>query len=236
MSILDKWILTRAKKIENRKKLEEDLFRNSRDEIRNSRNLASEILRRKILKESNKILSTNSHINPGDNAILNVYSLGREGANGWDGGPASLIKNIPESELENPVTVKITEIYTDLSLADERVDMFLDHVEEKIKILVKNEDSLISSFESWLNNRSSKYTFDNIYGIYRTAYFEYSGSFKPKWGLSVNSFLKEGTPEYEKTYSLWKRELDLNRKISMLSKELADLNIEREEIKREIFN
>lgn len=234
MSLLDKWILSRAKKIEAKKKALYESETKKRKTISDSMKLVKEILIRRINKEAKELADIETHINIGDKAILNVYSLGgKNGSNGWDGGTSSLIKNIPKEELNEPVIVEISEIYIDTSLAEERVGRFVDNLDNDLLLLIMNDEKLVfEEYTYWLINRTGS----SDYGLYKTAYFKYEGTFQPKWGLNIDSFLKEGTPEYKKTYSLWKRELVLNSKIEKLKGQLKKLDTEREKIMNELVN
>jgi hypothetical protein len=234
MSLLDKWILSRAKKIEAKKKALYESETQKRKTISDSMKLVKEILIRRINKEAKELADIETHINIGDKAILNVYSLGgKNGSNGWDGGTSSLIKNIPKEELNEPVIVEISEIYIDTSLAEERVGRFVDNLDNDLLLLMMNDEKLVfEEYTYWLINRTGS----GDYGLYKTAYFKYDGTFQPKWGLNIDSFLKEGTPEYKKTYSLWKRELALNSKIEKLKDQLKKLDAEREKIINELVN
>jgi hypothetical protein len=234
MSLLDKWILSRAKKIEAKKKALYESETKKRKTISDSMKLVKEILIRRINKEAKELADIETHINIGDKAILNVYSLGgKNGSNGWDGGTSSLIKNIPKEELNEPVIVEISEIYIDTSLAEERVGRFVDNLDNDLLLLMMNDEKLVfEEYTYWLINRTGS----GDYGLYKTAYFKYDGTFQPKWGLNIDSFLKEGTPEYKKTYSLWKRELVLNSKIEKLKGQLKKLDAEREKIMNELVN
>lgn len=234
MSLLDKWILSRAKKIEAKEKALYESETKKRKTISDSMKLVKEILIRRINKEAKELADIETHINIGDKAILNVYSLGgKNGSNGWDGGTSSLIKNIPKEELNEPVIVEISEIYIDTSLAEERVGRFADNLDNDLLLLMMNDEKLVfEEYTYWLINRTGS----SDYGLYKTAYFKYDGTFQPKWGLNIDSFLKEGTPEYKKTYSLWKRELVLNSKIEKLKTQLKKLDAEREKIMNELVN
>ena len=234
MSLLDKWILSRAKKIEAKEKALYESETKKRKTISDSMKLVKEILIRRINKEAKELADIETHINIGDKAILNVYSLGgKNGSNGWDGGTSSLIKNIPKEELNEPVIVEISEIYIDTSLAEERVGRFVDNLDNDLLLLIMNDEKLVfEEYTYWLINRTGS----GDYGLYKTAYFKYDGTFQPKWGLNIDSFLKEGTPEYKKTYSLWKRELVLNSKIEKLKGQLKKLDTEREKIMNELVN
>lgn len=234
MGLLDKWILSRAKKIEAKEKALYESETKKRKTISDSMKLVKEILIRRINKEAKELADTETHISIGDKAILNVYSLGgKNGSNGWDGGTSSLIKNIPKEELNEPVIVEISEIYIDTSLAEERVGRFVDNLDNDLLLLIMNDEKLVfEEYTYWLINRTGS----SDYGLYKTAYFKYEGTFQPKWGLNIDSFLKEGTPEYKKTYSLWKRELVLNSKIEKLKTQLKKLDTEREKIMNELVN
>jgi D-ribose pyranose/furanose isomerase RbsD len=58
----------------------------------------------------------------------------------------------------------------------------------------------------------------------------------PNGVLNVDSFLKEGTPEFYKTFELWSREIEINQKKKSLNRELADLATEMRKIDEEHRN
>jgi hypothetical protein len=233
MGILDKWVLKRAEKIQaaDKAKREEQqrLYSERMEHSRKIRNEANEILRKFIDEKAEEFEKTPCHIEVGQTAILNIYSIGRNGNNGWDGGPRSLLNNL-ESKIKEPVTVKITEIYVDKSLAEEIMDKYLEnHSQERLEELLKRE-ALVGDYRVWLGIRKRSQSLGNGYGLYRTALFDTDGEFKPKWGLNTDSFLPYGSKEYQETYDVWAREIDLYR-----NKEMIDLRIkELEQQKRDI--
>jgi hypothetical protein len=243
MNIINKWILNSAEKIKK-----------SQDEIK-KRELKSKedynlvlTSHRKLLKSSIEEMindfakeyeSNPEHIEVGDNAIMNYFSIGREGRNGWDGGVSSLLNHIPQQERTSPVTVKITKLYVDLSLANEYIDrFFINHCDEWLHKNI-TVGAVKKFFIQWrqviTNDVSSKklYTDRELIGLYKTAHFDYDGSFKPKWGLNINSFLKEGTPEYYKTYEMWAREIVINIQREEVNQKLKELNDEMKKIDEE---
>lgn len=233
MGILDKWVLKRAEKIQaaDKAKREEQqrLYSERMEHSRKIRNEANEILRKFIDEKAKELEKTPCHIEVGQTAILNIYSIGRNGNNGWDGGPRSLLNNL-ESKIKEPVTVKITDIYVDESLAEEIMDKYVDnHSQERLEELLKTE-ALVKNYQVWLEIRKKSQSLGNEYGLYRTALFDTDDEFKPKWGLNIDSFLPYGSKEYQETYNVWEQEIDLYR-----NKEMIDLRIkELEQQKREI--
>jgi predicted transcriptional regulator len=196
---------------------------------RKIRNEANEILRKFIVEKAKELEKKPCHIEVGQTAILNIYSIGRNGNNGWDGGPRSLLHNI-KSKIKEPVTVKITDIYVDESLAGEIMDKYLEnHSQERLEQLLKRE-ALVGDYQVWLEIRKKNQSLGNEYGLYRTALFDTDDEFKPKWGLNTDSFLPYGSKEYQETHNVWAQEIDLYRK-----KEMVDLKIkELEQQKRDI--
>jgi hypothetical protein len=233
MGILDKWVLKRAEKIQAAEKAKREeqqrLYSERMEHNRKIRNEATEILRKFIDEKAKELEKKPCHIEVGQTAILNIYSIGRNGNNGWDGGPRSLLHNI-KSKIKEPVTVKITDIYVDESLAGEIMDKYLEnHSQERLEQLLKRE-ALVGDYQVWLEIRKKRQSLGNEYGLYRTALFDTDDEFKPKWGLNTDSFLPYGSKEYQETHNVWAQEIDLYRK-----KEMVDLKIkELEQQKRDI--
>lgn len=231
MKLFKSWILRKAEEIKakeeeaaaNQRKLQEELWESDRLLVRS--------LKDTIYVELDKIaeakLSEPCHIAVGDRVIINYFSIGREGRNGWDGGPTTLLTNIPENERNTPVTAIITDLYVDKSYAHELIDKFFEN--HRAEWLRKNVNVKVETawyvYAKWLAARSSQLLGDR-FGLYKTAHFDYEGSFKPKWGLNVDSFLKEGTPEFDKTYDLWSREIEIIKKRAELKKDLDALEAE----------
>lgn len=233
MGILDKWILKRAEKIQaaEKAKIDEE-SKKAKDKWEAYRKLkkdASEAIMELINEKAAEMEKAPCHIEIGQTAILNIYSLGRNGNNGWDGGPRSLLNNL--KSVKEPVTVKITEIYVDTSLADVIMSKYLDnHSEERLRQLTER-GAIKSDYQVWLGARNrSDNKLGDTYGLYRTAHFDTDDEFKPKWGLNVDSFLPFGSAEYQEAYNVWAQEIDLYR-----NREMIDLKIkELEQQKREI--
>ena len=233
MGIFDKWILKRAEKLqaaEKAKRDEESKKANDKWEAyRKLKKDAYEAIMELINEKAAEMEQTPCHIEVGQTAILNIYSLGRNGNNGWDGGPRSLLNNL--KSIKEPVTVKITKIYVDTSLADEIMSKYLDnHSEERLRQLMER-GAIKGDYQVWLGirNRSNNKLGDE-YGLYRTAHFDTDDEFKPKWGLNVDSFLPFGSVEYQETYNVWSQEIDLYKNREMLDLRIKELEQQKREI------
>jgi hypothetical protein len=243
MNIINKWILNRAEKIKkSQDEIEKQELKTKQDYnlvLKSYKNLLKSSIKEMINDFAKEYESNPEHIEVGDGAIMNYFSIGREGRNGWDGGVSSLLNHIPQQERTKPVTVKITKLYVDHSLSDEYIDrFFVNHSDEWLHKNITVE-SVKKFFIQWrrtiTNDVSSKkvYTDRELIGLYKTAHFDYDGSFKPKWGLNINSFLKEGTPEYYKTYEMWAREIVINIQREEVNQKLKELNDEMKKIDEE---
>lgn len=232
MGILDKWVLKRAEKIKSDEKAKQEeqerLYTERMEHSRKIRKEVKETLEKLIDEKAKELEKTPCHIEVGQTAILNIYSIGRDSNNGWDGGPRSLLNNL-KTKIKEPVTVKITKIYVDRSLAEEIMDKYIDNQSyERLQQLLLMK-KLQDDYQTWIGIRRKGSLGDN-YGLYRTALFDTDDEFKPKWGLNTDSFLPYGSKEYQETYNVWAQEIDLHR-----NKELLDLRIkELEQEKREI--
>ncbi len=242
MTIFKKWILRKSDEIRAKEKAEREAEIKTIEDFNEKSKLHRRQLRTAIESEIEKLaaekMSEPCHIKVGDTAILNYYSIGRESRNGWDGGVSSLLNHIPKEERTAPVKVKITEIYADTSLAYDRVDKFFEYFSYNQTNLIKL-DAAWYSYVKWMEDSYSGVkslpTFDR-FGLYKTAKFEYTGSFQPKWGLNIDSFLTEGTPEAEKTFELWSLEIEINQKRSKLAAEMEVLKAEMRKIDEEYIN
>lgn len=246
MNIINKWILNRAEKI---KKVQDEIKKQelkSKEDydliLKSHKKLLKSSIEEMINDFAKEYESNPEHIQVGDGAIMNNYSIGREGRNGWDGGVRSLLEHIPQEERTKPVTVKITKLYVDLSLSDEYVDKFFNEFNESFLYRNITVETVKQFFIQWRRNITNDvssvkvYTDRELIGMYKTAHFDYDGSFKPKWGLNINSFLKEGTPEYDRTYEIWAREIDINIKREELNQKLKELDDEKKQIDEEYRN
>jgi hypothetical protein len=215
---------------EKRRKYEKEKEREGiQDFYTRTKKEANDILRGFIRGKSEFLSQTPCDIKIGDTVILNKYSLSKEGNNGWDGGPNMLLGYL--KDIKAPVVMKITDVYVDLSLASEKIDRFLNsHPIDSIRkmidwgVLVENFEDLIKSGDNPICDK---------YGLYRTAHFEYDNEFKPRWGLNVNSFLLEGTEEFDITYAHWKLEIELKEKQKDINDQIKSLNERKENIKKE---
>ena len=238
MNIFDKWALRRVEKI---KKLESE-EQKKRDNIqinhKEHRNAIKKIIESEVDKIAQDYDKENVHIKVGDLTILNYYSIKYPGTNGWDGGCNSLIRHIPKNERTKPITVIISRIYVDKSFSDELIDMFFNnHSNEWLSHNVKLE-SAWGIYFTWLKHKRKSENMNSreLLGLYKTAHFDYEGSFKPKWGLNVYSFHLEGTLEFQKTYDLWVREIEIDLKRAELNSKLEELKNEMKFIDEEYRN
>jgi hypothetical protein len=237
-NFLDKWALKRAEKIKQKEALEQkEREEQSRKYSDHKAKIENEI-RKNIHALMEEYEKGEEHIKVGDRAILNYFSIKYPGRNSWDGGVGSLLNNIPAEERIAPVVVKITKMYVDSSFSNELIDRFFDNFSlDWLYYTYKVEDAW-QCYLNWRKHALKKNGEDieslsKVIGLYKTAHFEYEGSFKPKWGLNINSFHREGTPEFEKTFELWSREIEINRKKQELNLELQKLEAEMKQIDEE---
>ena len=232
MGIFDNWILKRSEKIKDKQKaIKDEEHRQYVEEIEAGRKInqeARDILNKLVSEKEDEFNKQPCHIEVGQTAILNIYSLGRRGDNGWDGGPRSLINNLKQKP-SKPVTVKITSIYTDTSLAQELIDRFLNYYSTELIQGYLREEVLERTYINWLNRRSLG-SLGDLFGLYKTAHFDTDDEFKPRWGLNVDSFLPEGSNEYEETYQVWAQEIELYTNREMIDLRIKELEAEKRAI------
>jgi len=239
MKIFDNWALKRAEKIKHREALEQREREETSKKHSDHRSKIEYEIRRHISALMEEYEKMECHIEVGDRAIMNYFSIKRPGRNSWDGGVASLLDRIPKEERTQPVIVNITKLYVDTSFSNELLDrFFLEHSSEWLFESCKVENAW-KSYQAWrrhhLSRAREKALNDvQMVGLYKTAHFDYEGSFKPKWGLNVNCFHKDGTPEFENTFNLWSREIEINRKKEEVRKELQKLEEELQKLEEEI--
>jgi hypothetical protein len=135
MNIINKWILNKAEKIKkSQDEIKKQELKSKQDYelvLKSHKNLLKSSIKEMINDFAKEYESNPEHIEVGDNAIMNYFSIGREGRNGWDGGVSSLLNHIPQQERTSPVTVKITKLYVDHSHSDEYIDrFFVNHCDE----------------------------------------------------------------------------------------------------------
>lgn len=241
MGFFNNWILSRAAKITAKN---ESIKANEIEKHRLAREL-SLLIKGQTLEKLNEFIDikieefqkTPCHINEGDTAILNIYNLGRSGNNGWDGGPYSLLQHIPIEERTRPVIVKITKLYVDRSLSSDLIDKFYDDYSEAILENALLTDSITKLYTRWINDHRPKGgMIGDQFGLYWTAHFDYDSSFKPKWGLNSNSFLPQGTPEFDETCSIWAEEILLDTESRKIDEEIKQLRSRRAQIQEKYHN
>ena len=147
----------------------------------------------------------NCHIKVGDDVTLNVYDFERPTRNGWDGGPNMLLGYITQKEelLGMPI-LKIESIYVDKSLAHEKIDNFLNNLEDYQinEYVVQGNHTLEITYSTYLGRKEMSNVFGK-FGLYRTAKFSSPYKFQPSWGLNVNAFLVIGTPSALRTQEIY---------------------------------
>lgn len=230
MGIFDKWILAKAAKIKAEKDAAEKAKSDqahreyaAKRELRNSAKTQLYALIKTKIKEYDE--SVPCELQVGDRAILNYYSLRRSGNNGWDGGPGSLLSNIPVEERKAPIVVKITKIYVDQSLADELVDKFIDNAtdDELRKYLTNETLDRVYAAKMLRTRGTSRQAIGDTFGLYRTAHFEYEGSFKPRWGLNTDSFISDRYEEFQETFDIWSQEIELSQELNQAQEKINEL-------------
>ena len=235
MKFLDKWALKRVEKINQREAEQLRVRQELKEKYESHRKFFESKIRNRIQSIMEVYEKVPEHIKVGDRAIMNYYSIKYPGRNGWDGGVTSLLNHIPQEERTAPVTVIITKIYVDISRSNELIDKFFEnHANQVLYENVKLERAW-NFYLSWLKRKRNAEGLNTykLLGLYKTAEFNYDGSFKPKWGLNIYSFHPEGTPEYQKTYDLWVREIEINAKRSEVNAKLKELNDEMKQIDEE---
>lgn len=171
------------------------------------------------------------HLKVGSNVTLNIYDFDRPTRNGWDGGPTMLLNFIKQKEeLDEIPTFKIESIYVDKSLAYEKIDNFLNNLEDyKIDDYTRHGNHTLEIiYLDYLNGKDQSPVFGK-FGLYKTAMFSSTYKFQPSWGLNVNAFLVIGTPAakrtqeiyrmYEKRTALWNKHNELSNEIEALLKQ-----------------
>jgi hypothetical protein len=224
-NIFREWVLRKAEKINKENQAELDRWKKHLEEEAQKTKLCKDALYKHLQVIFESMSTGGCHLEEGDSVVINVYSLGRDGNNGWDGGPLPLLRYInPVS----PVTLRITKVYVDSSYAYELIDRFISSV-------VTNdvtETNVIASYESWLDRLKNR-QIGNRYGLYKTAHFTYEGpsyEFVPKWGLNVDCFLVKGTPEYDETCQVWEQEIQIEKSLAKLDKKRKALEAEKKAI------
>ncbi len=235
MGLLDKWALKRVEKIKQREAEELKIRLANEANYKVHRDCIDMEIRTQIQFVMDEYEKEQEHIKVGDRAIMNYFSIKYPGHDGWDGGVGSLLNNIPQEERTAPVTVIITRMYVDTSWSNELINKFFEnHSAQWLYENVKIERAW-DFYLSWLKLRRliEGMNTRELLGLYKTAHFNYDGSFKPKWGLNIYSFHPEGTPEYEKTYQLWAKEIEINLKRAELNAKMKELNDELKVIDEE---
>jgi hypothetical protein len=229
MNIIDRYILRKAEKIKLKKKikkLEENLKQEKFwEELREVRKEASNKIEEEFDRRAEEMMLLPKHVNIGDKVILNKYNIGYYPNNGWDGGPTSYITNCGD---KSPVTLRLTDIYVDFSLANDRLEKWIE--DRSIDYLNLDAKTLIHDYSVYYNkkyNDIDSIGFGNL-GLYLTAKFEpVSHKFAPIWGLNLASFLKLDSEEGQRTLILWKEE-------EFLEKKIKDIELERTELIKRI--
>lgn len=157
------------------------------------------------------------HIKAGDTAVLNKYT--DVSFSSWDGGPNILLYHDNETEsLGVPYTVIIKELRPNFSLVDEKIYRIFERYDyDQLKKVNHAEISKIIKENVYVN-----------------AFFETPTSFKPVWGLSIDSFLKIDSVLGLATIELWKKEIHVWKLKKEINSELSIIRDEEIKIKSEI--
>lgn len=236
MRLFDKWAIRRVERIKQREAEEQQERLKKQNEYKIHADAIYMVIETHMEELVQVYEKQPTHIKVGDRAIMNYFSIKYPSRNGWDGGVSSLLNHIPQEERTKPVTVIISHIYVDKSYARDIIDRFFENHSNEWLYNNVTIDRALNFYLGWLRKiRSTLPPYDEIrlFGLYKTAKFNYDGSFKPKWGLNVFSFHAEGTPEYTKTYELWMKEIEINLKRVELNKKLKELNDEMKQIDEE---
>jgi len=240
MGILKKWILSIAEKIKEKDRIEESKAEEKRKlkdemirvEISKAKDILMEYLKKKIEEKEKE----ECHIKVGEKVILNIYGIGKkECNNGWDGGPNMLFGYLKDKS--KPAIFKITKIYVDSSLASDRIEKFIsDWSYRNLNVEIDKTDPtrIIKMYEKYVENKTSESSIFDRYGLYKTAHFESEDPFKPSWGLNVDSFISENSVFYSETYSIWKKDIELNGKLSSLKNKIQLLMEKKNKLIKEI--
>lgn len=234
MNFFYKFLIQKADKIKAAEKLKQhsDSVKQheSWKELSLLRKEAFEKIKEKLTKITSEMMQLPTHVNVGDEVILNVYSIGGDPYNGWDGGPNSYIKNCGD---RSPVILRITDISVDCSLANDRIENWIEKQSIEYLKCGLYYDSLIRDYEQFYNRTfSDKVSLGfGVLGLYLSANFEpVSHKFKPIWGLNIGSFLKLNSEEGQKTLDVWNEEEEIKKKIKSLDEEKEKLTKRKEEI------
>ena len=197
------------------------------------------ILRDRLRDEAKNYMKWHKpHIAIGDRVILNKYELDYKNRNEWDSGVGAILSSL--QNIGSPIYAKITDVYVTYSLANERIDRFIDNQSDAdLRRMIDNHgqfDGLWSRFRDKMEERNkNEYSgiFQKHTGLYIEAAFElefidpsivkYGDSFKPSWGLNTGSFLKDDSPSGIKTKELWMEEISINFALTEVNKRKAQL-------------
>ena len=237
MKLVDKFILSAAKRIEAKKKAAEELERKEREDV-NKLYKTYEVKAEGLINEfidtvEEKMRTKGCHLEPGVNAILNYYELDYPCRNGWDSGPHAILSNVTLDEKRTPLFVKIISVEVSKSYYDECLDTFFnvyygDHLKRAL-----DEGAVVQWFMKFMQNK----TWPDNYGLYWYAKFEpVNFSFKPSWGLNAGSFLDASTNGAIFTKKYWKRRGKIESKWETIRSERNEFSVLEEEMLKKYRN
>lgn len=237
MKLVDKFILSSAKRIEDKKKAAEELERNEREDANKLYKTyevkAEELINEFIDTVEEKMRTKGCHLEPGVNAILNYYELDYPCINGWDSGPHAILSNVTLDENRTPLFVKIISVEVSKSYYGECLDRFFnvyygDHLKRAL-----DEGEVVQWFMAFMQNR----TWSENYGLYWNAQFEpVNFSFNPTWGLNAGSFLDASTNGAIFTKRYWKRRCKIESKWKTIRSERNEFSVLEEEMLKKYRN
>jgi hypothetical protein len=215
MNLFNQWVLKRAEKLNKKKEAKEAQEKNEylkRWERRKSlESQAKSILSDTLDSIAKKMENQEEHIKTGDVAILNKYGFKFDPYNGWDGGPNTYLGHCKPEDLSTPIIVDINSIIIDRSLADEKIDRWIDNLSDsELEIRIK-EDRILTTYTAWVQNQRSEIFQKENFFLYKTAKFKAQfKEFNPRWGLCIQSFLEINSKEARQTKEIWLEEISLD--------------------------
>jgi hypothetical protein len=196
------------------------------DALNRQRALLKSVLSAWLDELAERLALEPQHIAVGDTCVFNRYNLpGSESSCcDWFGGAGTFLYHA--GPLSQPALCRIDSVYVDKSLAQDRVDRWIENtlIQVQDPVIIK---ALYLDWHSKLGPRN-KLSLRN-HGLYVAAKFTpIDIEFKPEWGLDAGSFLKLGTEPADCTVGIWRTELDLMKKRAKLKDFEQEFETKRE--------
>jgi hypothetical protein len=231
MKAFENWILSRAKKIEQK------AINSKKVEIEKSNIIM------KMIKEHSKVLLEEivSNIQKpkwevGKELYLNVYNSESEFEQlyGWDGGYRALLNLITEDEQTVIPTVVVKSVSVESLWFDELVERFADFRANELD--AKDYNVFKARFKSYIDERGlSNPEVKRNLGVYYEVRFEpKTFKFSPHWGLSEYSWIDPASSKSQKVKEVWEKKQVLNKQRHLIEIELKGLEKEIELLEKQI--